>query len=133
MSNFKNVLLVEDDKDDQEFFAEMFHEVAPDAAWTITDNGQHALEWLLKSLPHRPDLIFLDLNMPLIDGFEFLRIIKSGGKYEPFRHIPVMVLSTANNYMERCYALGANKYLVKPYSVQEFRAMLTDVLIDSAG
>jgi CheY-like chemotaxis protein len=130
MSKYKNVLLVEDDVDDQKFFAQVFEEVAPESSWTITSNGQQALNRLLDSLPDIPDLIFLDLHMPLLDGFEFLRIIKSGGKYAPFKYIPIMVLSTSPAFEEKCYALGASKFLTKPYSVDQFHDMLVNLLMN---
>jgi CheY-like chemotaxis protein len=125
MAYYKNILLVDDDKDDQEFFIEIMQEVDSSTTWTIADNGKHALTLLSNRHPLRPDFILLDIYMPVMDGFEFLGIIKNDAQY---KHIPVVVLSTSRGYCEKCYEMGACLYIVKPTSSSLYRAIILDLL-----
>ena len=87
-------------------------------------NGARALE-LIKQKPH-PDLILLDLNMPLKDGREVLREIKT----DPNTcHIPVVILSTSINKIDICdsYAHGANAYVRKEVGLQNFMASIQHI------
>jgi CheY-like chemotaxis protein len=121
----QRILLVEDDVDDQAFFIEMMAEVAATATYAIADNGAHAFTVLNKLYPEAPDLIFLDLNMPVMGGLEFLRLIKNNLL---FKDIPVVVLTTSRQDSRQCYDLGACLYITKPDTVRGFRAMVTDLL-----
>src|SRR5688572_11538760 len=94
MSIYKNILLVEDDQDDQEFFTEVLSTTYPDVTCEVVANGHKALQ-LMPTLPNLPDLIFLDLNMPVMDGREFLRLVKTDIMYSAFRNIPVIILTTS--------------------------------------
>ena len=71
----------------------------------------------------RPNLILLDLNMPDLDGFEFLRIVKKDPR---FIHIPVIVLSGSNDSKEifECYKLGANCFIQKPTDITKFKQIV---------
>ncbi len=94
-------------------------------------DGREALEFLHREGPRfadapRPDLILLDLNMPRMDGREFLAAIKQ----EPeLRHIPVVVLTTSD--VERdviaTYNLCAASYITKPVDVVQFIAAIRDL------
>ncbi|MDP2805403.1 MAG: response regulator [Gallionellaceae bacterium] len=94
-------------------------------------DGREALEYLQRKPPHyaqavRPNLILLDLNMPRMDGREFLEAIK----LEPtLRDIPVVVLTTSE--VERdvvsSYGLGAAGYITKPIDVVDFMAAIRDL------
>lgn len=125
MNRYKNILLVEDDSDDQMFFTEAINEIASSASWVITGNGREAID-LLPTLSPPPDLILLDLNMPVMDGFAFLRLIKQDKDY---KHIPVVVFSTSRLRMEECYELGALACLRKPNSDEELQNILKDIFI----
>jgi CheY-like chemotaxis protein len=133
MSLYKNILLVEDDKDDQMLFVDILREVAPDTECTLADNGQYALELIRASKPLLPDLIVLDLNMPVMDGFEFIPLLKSTAGYQD---IPLVVLTTSPHYIERCYELGADLYIRKPDTflryADKIRYMLTTDVKKSA-
>jgi CheY-like chemotaxis protein len=93
------------------------------------DNGQKAVDFLFKKgdfhthLHPIPLLILLDLNLPVLDGYQVLSAIKSD---EGTKAIPVVVLTTTDNPHEiaRCYDLGCNAYITKPVEYEKF----TDVI-----
>ncbi|MCF6775615.1 response regulator [Thiotrichales bacterium 19X7-9] len=89
-------------------------------------DGEEALEYLNKTGRYSedkdeqlPNVILLDLNLPRLDGREFLTHIKSDIH---FKKIPVIVLTTSNDEkdIEHCYAHGANSYIQKPVDLQRF-------------
>jgi CheY-like chemotaxis protein len=121
MTRYKNILLVDDDKDDQEVFVEVLQAVDASLTWAIADNGKLALDLLPTLLPQKPDIIFLDINMPVMDGFGFLRRIKAMDEY---KDIPVLILSTSPVGVENAYALGACLFLSKPYSMPAYIALV---------
>jgi len=91
---------------------------------TVND-GQKAVDFLLKRDGHKGDrnptplVILLDLNMPSLDGYQVLKIIKTD---ERTRQIPVIMLSTTDNPAEvaKCYELGCNVYITKPVEYEAF-------------
>lgn len=106
------VLIVDDDADDIEFFQEALSEVFPEAKYCSASDGEEALQ-VLKNTSPAPDYIFLDLNMPRMDGKTFLSIIKSDNKYNS---IPVIIYTTASNpeLIKSSKELGADHFLSKP-------------------
>jgi CheY-like chemotaxis protein len=127
MSKYKNILLIEDDEDDRDFFMDTLKELYPAVNCIAEENGHTALN-RLSTLSSLPDIIILDLNMPVMGGREFLRLVKTDIVYSAYKNIPVVILTTSSNDQERCYALGADLYITKPSSVGLFRTMLTHVL-----
>ncbi len=111
MINFKNILIAEDDKEDYLFLEEGLKEVFPDFTIRRADNGLQLMGYL-KSF-EKPDIIFLDLNMPVTNGMESLQLIRA---IPEFQHIPIIMYSTSHNMkeMEKAYAHGAHYYIVKP-------------------
>lgn len=89
------------------------------------DNGQKAVDFLLKQGDYRDDrhpaplLILLDLNLPVLDGYQVLKIIKGDQRT---RQTPVVVLTTTDTSHEvaRCYELGCNVYVSKPVDYGQF-------------
>src|SRR5258706_8825508 len=84
----------------------------------LIEDGQTAVDYLLGDDSYQatalsPVLMLLDLNLPVLDGYEVLQRIK--GDYRT-RHIPVIILTTTDNRHEvtRCYKLGCSAYLTKP-------------------
>lgn len=85
-------------------------------------DGEQALAYLrTREDGQLPDLILLDLNMPKKDGWAVLAECKGD---ERLRAVPVVVFSTSSSAadIKRCYALGANSYITKPFDLAEFRA-----------
>lgn len=105
------ILTVDDDVEDYEFFCEAIKEIDSSIVILKASNGHEALE-ILDSQILKPDYIFLDINMPLMDGKVCLQEIK---KNERFKDIPVIMYSTSNNKAEiRQYKLMGANFLVKP-------------------
>ena len=90
----------------------------------IARDGQEALEILQNQLP---DVIILDVMMPLVDGFETLEQIK---KNERLQHCKVMFLSAKNKEsdIEKGMALGADAYLTKPFSIKKVVEQVNELL-----
>lgn len=119
------VLLADDDPDDRNFFEEAIKQLDFDSKVTTVENGRELLEYLETSdLPH---IIFLDLNMPILNGLETLKKLKQIQKYN---NIAVAIYSTssANKDIEDTLANGANCYIVKPNDFQELKNTLKYVL-----
>ena len=87
-------------------------------------NGKEALLWMQDG--HIPDVIVADLNMPEINGFEFIQHIRSSGI---FREIPLIMLSGNENTADkiRCLRAGADDYLVKPFNPEELEARIDNI------
>ena len=71
----EHIVLIDDDDDDQFIFLAALKAVAPDSECLIKSNGLEAIRDL-QARRHNPDMIFLDLNMPIMNGFEFLAILQ---------------------------------------------------------
>lgn len=114
--------LAEDDLDDAELFGEALHSIAPDASFQHAANGKDALEQL-STLPQKPEVIFLDINMPVMNGWECLGKIKQDAA---LRQIPVVMYSTSSysKDVERAMELGALCFFTKANSFTE----LCDIL-----
>ena len=84
------------------------------------NNGKEALEWLEGNLP---DLILSDIQMPEMDGYEFLTNVRKRGFT---KHTPFIMLSARSESKERikCYKLGAQDYLTKPFNPEELEELV---------
>lgn len=122
----KTLLLVDDDTDDQELFKLALAELNHPVKCLTACNGQEALENLCAHA-YRPDLIFLDLNMPLMNGIVFLERIKD---IEHLKDIPVIIYSTSDEPREISTArsMGAIDYITKPARFDELCRLLQLVL-----
>lgn len=120
------VLLVEDDEDDQFLFSDALAELPFPTELTIVNNGKDAVEKLART-DSKPDIIFLDLNMPKMNGKDCLKLIRMD---ETFCSIPCIILSTSSAHaeIEETYSAGANLYLLKPNENDNLRKMVNKVL-----
>ena len=122
-TTINNILLIEDTLSCQDLMRIAFEENKIPHKLHIVSNGESALQFLWQEKPYldapRPNLILLDLNLPKINGYELLKIIKEEPK---LKTIPVIVLtsSTAQQDILKSYNLKANCYLNKPYNFKEF-------------
>lgn len=121
------IMLVEDDEGHRILIRENLR-----AGGIVNDllelsDGQHALDYLYRRDPYqdaarspRPGLILLDIKMPKVDGLTVLEQIK---RDPMLKTIPVLMLTSTDDQQEvnRCYALGANSYVVKPIRYEEFQ------------
>ena len=127
MSQF-TCLLIDDDIDDQEIFCTVVDAIAP--SWTCVTalNGQKALG-MLQSKEVTPDIIFLDLNMPLMNGRQFLQEIN---RQKILDDIPVIVLTTSADPSTKAAVLdlGAKQFITKPDKFSEWERRLKQFVTD---
>jgi len=90
------------------------------------NNGEEALK-MLKDKKALPDLILLDLNMPKLNGIEFLSILKSD---EDLKFLPTVILTTSSNRkdLKECYKIGVSGYILKPLKYEDYKSKLNNVL-----
>lgn len=117
------ILLVEDNPDDAKLTQLAFQQAGIELEFHVATNGNQALDFLTRREPHqnawRPDLIFLDLNLPGTDGREVLQYVKGDVQ---LRRIPVIILTTSEADVDLVlsYGLHANAYLTKPIGMDEW-------------
>ena len=113
MNNLTRFLLADDDTDDTSLFCEALHLVDANISCNIAENGKHVMEILKDDTAEKPQFIFLDLNMPVMTGWECLERLK---KDQALAEIPVVIYSTSSNQldMERAFALDAFCFITKP-------------------
>ncbi len=117
------ILLVEDDPADVALARRGFSRAGLGCGLHVVEDGADALAFLRREGQHgsapRPDLILIDLNMPRMDGFEFLRAVKGDPQ---LCSIPVLVLTTSDSQQDvlSAYQHHANAYVTKPGDFQEF-------------
>ncbi|MBT1707386.1 response regulator [Fulvivirgaceae bacterium PWU5] len=120
------ILYAEDDVDDYGFFEETLARVYPVATCMNARNGREVLD-ILDASAILPDLIFLDINMPTMDGKSCLKSIKTDPR---LKSIPVIIYTTSSNERDReqCLQLGAENYLIKPYGLAAAEPLIRAVL-----
>ncbi|MBI4370348.1 MAG: response regulator [Elusimicrobia bacterium] len=121
------ILLVEDNPADIRLTQEALKENKIAVNLEVATNGERALHYLTKDVPlkskPRPDLILLDLNLPVMDGRELLGKIKEDNE---LKSIPVVVLTTsqANEDIVKSYKLHANCYVTKAMNLEQFQKIV---------
>ncbi|HEY0654535.1 MAG TPA: response regulator [Chryseosolibacter sp.] len=120
------ILYADDDVDDCELVVEALEKIDPRINCVMANDGQQALE-ILNQEDTLPDFIFLDVNMPVMDGKNCLIELK---KDHRLREIPVVIYSTTQDKEEikELYAIGAREYVQKPNSFQDLCISLKTVI-----
>jgi CheY-like chemotaxis protein len=120
MTTNRAILLVEDNEDDVFLMKRALHGARVMNALYVVDDGQEAVDYLVGSGKFAdrdsyplPAVVFLDLKLPYLSGHDVLAWIRHRKEFES---LVVIVLTSSNEAsdLSRCYALGANSYLVKP-------------------
>lgn len=119
----KRFLVIDDDSDDRELFSEALASVDPVIVCDQATDGAEALKRLAAREIAAPDIIFLDINMPVMDGWQFLTRLKSEDRY---KDIPVIVYTTSSNMKDKRIAddLGALCFITKPHAFGRLKNML---------
>ncbi|MDH5366263.1 MAG: response regulator [Cyclobacteriaceae bacterium] len=127
MDKNKPILLVEDDLIDAMTVGRALKEVNITNEIKHVKNGEEAIEYLNNSHNKIPALIFLDLNMPKMNGIEFLKERFVHG--EAYKHIPVIVLTTSKDGDEitECFNNCIAGYMVKPIDFYDFIEMMKSI------
>jgi len=115
----KPILLIEDDNVDVMTVERVFRDLKIANQLVSTSNGEQALEYLRTNGNKKPCVILLDLNMPKMNGTEFLKIVKTD---ESLKKIPVVVLTTSSQQQDvvESFKLGAAGYMVKSVDYGKF-------------
>jgi CheY-like chemotaxis protein len=123
---FKNLLLIDDDEDDQELFMEAAREISKDINITVVPDAAIALDRLVKKTVIA-DVIFSDLNMPRMNGQQFLLEIK---RRPELKHIPVIIFSTSSHAhtIQLVKDFGAYEFITKPGLFNELVSTLRRLL-----
>ena len=127
MSRELTCFLVDDDEDDREIFIIALRDLGEQINCTLANDGMDALE-KLRGTESLPDFIFLDLNMPRMDGKECISEIK---KDRRLNRIPVVIYSTSSSAKDRADAqrLGAVHFFTKPPSISALTNALGDIFL----
>ena len=121
------LFIIDDDQDDQDFFAMAIEEITPTITCVFADNGVEAIVKFNSELSFIPNFIFLDINMPKMNGMECLKKIKE------IRHIstiPVYMYSTSDDpsIVQQCYLLGANGFIRKPTNIEDLKKRIYEAI-----
>ena len=126
------ILLVDDDADDRSMFCDALHEVDDSVACIAAQDGAQALGILRAKADALPDFIFLDLNMPRLNGQQCLSEIKKALHLE---HIPVIIYTTSKQQrdIDETKKLGAAGFITKPNTFDGICRSIASVLTNPAG
>lgn len=121
----RNILLADDDDDDRLLFTDVLKEYSNGSNLKFAHNGEHLMT-LLRS-ESLPDVLFLDLNMPLKNGIECLEEIRGD---EKLKDLPVVIFSTSSHpgTINQMYDIGAHLYVRKPNDFNALRRAISEVL-----
>lgn len=128
--NLAHILLVEDNEGDILLTMEAFEECNVKTEISVAKNGQEALDFLFKRAKYvdakKPDLILLDINIPIYNGHEVLQQIKTDPE---LKKIPVIMLMTSSNQkdIDKAYENHCNSYVEKPLNIMEFLAAIVKI------
>lgn len=116
--------LIDDDADDQEIFLSVLETISPSVHCITAINGREAIQKLTAE-EEKPDLIFLDLNMPLMNGKQFLEACHM---LEDCKQIPVIILTTSSDDKTRQEAmrLGARDFITKPDKYSDWSKIIEE-------
>lgn len=123
----KHILIADDDEDDCILFEDTLRELSDDTQLTVATNGEHLIQVLKNNSGQLPEIVFLDLNMPLKNGFECLKEIREDPR---LKNLPVVIFSTSAQpqAVDAVYEQGANLFVQKPNTFQQLKDVIRYVL-----
>lgn len=132
MTKDKFFLLADDDRDDAELFNEALSTISPSIKFLHVEDGHEVFQFLSASGNGKPDVIFLDLNMPAMSGWQCLAKLKNDIH---LKDIPVIMYSTSSNPREKEIALelGAEGFVTKPTDFKVLTKILDAVFNNING
>ena len=122
-----HVLLADDDEDDRLFFREAFEDIKIKTKVSTVNDGVELMKYLNDPNNTLPDILFLDLNMPLKNGIECLKEIRSSPTLKDIS-IAIYSTSASEEDIEKTFVKGANVYIKKPNDFSTLRKILSEVI-----
>lgn len=121
------ILLIDDDRDDAELFHEVLKEIDSSISFDHIEDSKKGLEKLKAGTSNLPDMIFLDINMPIVSGWQCLDQFK---KTEHLKNIPVIMFTTSSQPTEKENAIhrGASGFITKPNEYRVLKDSLSEVI-----
>lgn len=115
-----HILMADDDKDDFNLLKEAAEKACEALQISYAGNWLELWRFILKTLP---DVLFIDLNMPVKNGLECLQLLREDRKYD---NIPIIIYSTSisKNDIDKAYKNGANYFMVKPKAIEDISNMI---------
>ena len=122
----RHLLIIEDSDEDFEMISIILKDLNPQLQFTRYDDGMTAYEFISDRKNRIPDLVFLDLNLPEMDGREFILKIKQDPQ---LKRVPIIAFTTSNNPKDVnfCYEHGINAYVTKPVDLAELQNLLKTI------
>lgn len=126
-TNYRQIYLVDDDQEDRELFSEALSSTNQSINLTEISCGEKLMEILNKHNLIMPEVIFMDINMPKLNGIECLRKIRSHSK---FNDLKIVMYSTyyLDDFIEDAFKFGASIFYVKPRSFSGLQSLITEAL-----
>lgn len=126
MTKPKTLILTDDDEDDRDFFISALQSISYEASVRTFNDGAYLIEYLEGGC-EKPDIIFLDINMPRLNGLEALERVRTMYTKE---EVPVVMYTTSSNEMDKMQAenLGANLYVEKPSDYNRLKTVIAEVV-----
>jgi CheY-like chemotaxis protein len=122
--------MIDDSPADCRLVQEMFAESTSNIEFHAVPDGPTAFDFLSRKPPYQkeriPDIIVVDLNLPVLGGKKILNLVKT---HEAWKSIPVVVLSASSDPLDisECTELGAERYFVKPASVDDYLRVIKEI------
>jgi CheY-like chemotaxis protein len=120
------ILLVEDDQVDKMTVVRALKEIHVTNPLVHRENGEEAVHYLQDPASEKPCIILLDLNMPIMNGLEFLKAVKNDDK---LKRIPIVVLTTSEEQQDKInsFDLGVAGYMAKPVDYRQFVEVMRSI------
>lgn len=122
-----HILLADDDEDDRLFFKDAIDEVKVKTVVTLLNDGLQLMNYLNTPGIKLPNVVFLDLNMPIKGGMQCLKEIRSNSKLKDLS-IAIYSTSASEEDIEETFVKGANIYIKKPNDFGDLKRILSEVI-----
>ena len=126
-ADYIHIIIADDDEDDRLFFTDAFDELKINTKVQTCSDGVELMDYLNKEDSILPNVLFLDLNMPMKNGLECLHEIKANKRFDDIV-IAIYSTSSSEEHIEETFICGANIYIKKPSDFNELKKTLTYVV-----
>lgn len=121
------IILADDDQDDRDFFRDAISDIEVDCFLEFCENGIALIDRLNNETLHLPDIVFLDLNMPMLSGLDTLEKIRKDSRFSKIPIIAIYSTSSDQKDRERSLLIGADAYITKPSDFEFLKELLRKI------